>query len=63
MNEQCHGHKGQMKRVVQSDTVENLMTAEDDAIACAIVEPQDRIDERALAAAVRFCISEERGVG
>jgi hypothetical protein len=58
---QCHSRKGQMKRIVQSDTIENLMTAEDDAIAIAIIEPQDWIDERACVAAVRFCVIEERG--
>jgi hypothetical protein len=36
---QCHSHKGQMKGVAQSDTIEDLMTAEHDAIAIAIIEP------------------------
>ena len=58
---QCHSHKGQMKGVAQSDTIEDLMTAEDDAIAIAIIEPQDRVDEGASVAAVRFGVIEERG--
>jgi hypothetical protein len=50
-----------MRRIVQSDTIENLMTAEDDAIAIAIIKPQDWIDERASVAAGRFWVIEERG--
>ena len=33
-----------MDRIVKRDTIENLMTAEDNTIAIAIVEPQDGID-------------------
>ena len=41
---QGHSHKGQMGRIVERDTIENLMTAEDNTIAITIVEPQDGID-------------------
>jgi hypothetical protein len=41
---QGHRHEGQMDRIVESDAIENLMTAEDDAIAIAIVEPQQGIE-------------------
>ena len=57
---QCHSHKGQMKGIAQSDTIEDLMTAEDDAIAIAIIEPQGRVDEGATVAAGRFGVIEER---
>jgi hypothetical protein len=56
---QSHSHKGQMKGIVQGDAIENLMAAEDDATAIAILEPQDWIDERAGAATVRVRVIEE----
>jgi hypothetical protein len=50
-----------MKGVAQSDTIEDLMTAEHDAIAIAIIEPQSRVDKGAAVAAGRFGVIEERG--
>jgi len=47
--------------IIQSHTIENLMTAEEDAIASAIVEPQARINMSALVAGVGFAVREERG--
>ena len=57
---QCDSDKSQMKRIVQRDTIENLMPAADDAKAGAIIEPQDWIDKSTFVAAVRFCVIEER---
>jgi hypothetical protein len=58
---QHHRHEGQVVRIIQSHPIENLMTAEEDAIASAIVEPQTRINMRALVAGVGFGVREERG--
>jgi hypothetical protein len=51
-----------MKRIVQGDTIKDLMTAEDNAIASTILEPQDGIDIRACAEAIRFCVIEQGGI-
>ena len=41
---QGHSHEGQMDRIVKRNTIENLMTTEDNTIAIPIVKPQDGID-------------------
>ncbi len=51
---QHDGHKSHMKRIVQSDTIENLMAAEDDAIAITVIKPEEGIDESACVVGVGF---------
>jgi hypothetical protein len=60
---QAHSDESEKKGIGQSDTIENLMPAKDDAIAITVLEPKSGIDGGVCAVGVRIGDVKERGVG